>query len=223
MRVGVSVAEVAAATPITPVPAERVALEHTTHLSTADGSGMMVALTQSLGPNMGSAVVTPGLGFVYAATLGGYLGRLEPGERAQSHISPFMLARDGEPLMALGAAGGGRIPTAIVAAISRIVDQEMPLSEALAAPRIVPETPRMRDPGDADAPTVVQVELVDGLGFGAADLDSLATKGFAVETVERSGAFGRIHAVFWDAARGVWVGAADPDWEGAAIAPGGER
>ena len=61
---------------------------HTTHLSTADAHGMFVALTQTLGPNMGSKVATPGLGFLYASTLGGYLGRMEPGERARSFISP---------------------------------------------------------------------------------------------------------------------------------------
>lgn len=198
-----------------------VALEHTTHLSAADADGMMVALTQSLGPNMGSSVVTPGLGFVYAATLGGYLGRMEPGERAQSHISPFMLADDGAPLLALGAAGGGRIPTAIVAAISRMVDGSMSLDDALAAPRIVPETPGMRNGGDADAPTVVQVERVEGLGFSDAVLDSLLARGFEVEAVDRAGAFGRIHAVRWLSESGLWQGVADPDWEGAAAVPSG--
>ena len=49
---------------------------------------MFVALTQTLGPNMGCSVVTDGLGFLYAAMLGGYLGRVEPGERARSSISP---------------------------------------------------------------------------------------------------------------------------------------
>ena len=70
---------------------------------------MMVALTQTLGPNMGSKVVTPGLGFLYASTLGGYLGRMEPGQRARSFISPVMVFRDGAPVLAMGAAGGSRI------------------------------------------------------------------------------------------------------------------
>lgn len=199
--------------------ATHVDIEHTTHLSAADGDGMMVALTQSLGPNMGSMVVTPGLGFLYAATLGGYLGRMEPGERAQSHMSPTMLVREGAPLLALGAAGGGRIPTAIIAAISRLVDQNLSLAEALAAPRVAPDTPGMRIGGDPDAPTVVQAEIVDGLGFSDAVLDSLAARGFAIETITRTGAFGRIHAVRWHPDLGVWEGVADPDWEGAAVTP----
>jgi gamma-glutamyltranspeptidase/glutathione hydrolase len=199
--------------------AAQVDIEHTTHLSAADGNGMMVALTQSLGPNMGSMVVTPGLGFLYAATLGGYLGRMEPGERAQSHMSPTMLVQDGVPLLALGAAGGGRIPTAIIAAVSRLVDQNLSLADALAAPRVAPDTPSMRIGGDPDAPTIVQAEIVEGLGFSAAVLDSLAARGFEIETITRTGAFGRIHAVRWHPDQGVWEGVADPDWEGAAVTP----
>ena len=70
---------------------------HTTHLSTADADGMVVSLTQTLGPSMGSKVVTPGLGFLYASTLGGYLGTMtQPGMRARSNINPFIVLKDGE-------------------------------------------------------------------------------------------------------------------------------
>jgi gamma-glutamyltranspeptidase/glutathione hydrolase len=196
---------------------------HTTHLTVADSSGMVVALTQSLGPNMGSRVVTPGLGFLYAATLGGYLGRMEPGERARSHISPFMVERDGQPFLALGAAGGGRIPTAIVAVVSRIIDRGMTLEDALRAPRIVPDTPGGRVEGDPDAETAVSIETGTGLGFQPDAVAALRALGIEVEEVDRSGAFGRVHAVRWHADTGVWEGAADPDWEGAATAPGGGR
>jgi gamma-glutamyltranspeptidase/glutathione hydrolase len=196
---------------------------HTTHLTTADSSGMVVALTQSLGPNMGSRVATPGLGFLYAATLGGYLGRMEPGERARSHISPFMVEREGLPFLALGAAGGGRIPTAIVAVVSRIVDRGMTLEDALRAPRIVPDTPGGRVEGNPEAETAVSIEIGTGLGFQPDAVASLRALGIEVEEVDRSGAFGRVHAVRWHPDTGMWEGAADPDWEGAATAPAGGR
>jgi len=110
---------------------------HTTHLSTADANGMFVSLTQTLGPNMGSKVVTPGLGFLYASTLGGYLGTMtEPGMRARSFINPFMVLKDGEVVLVLGAAGGGMIPPAVVHAITRVIDFGMDLPSALAAPRV---------------------------------------------------------------------------------------
>jgi gamma-glutamyltranspeptidase/glutathione hydrolase len=196
---------------------------HTTHLTAADADGMVVALTQSLGPAMGSKVAAPGLGFLYAATLGGYLGRMEPGERARSHISPFMVERDGEPFLALGAAGGGRIPTAIVAVVSRVVDRRMRLAEALRAPRVVPSFGSQADEGDADAPREIDVETATGLGFAPDVVARLRSMGYAVDTISRVGAFGRIHAVRWHPESGQWEGAADPDWEGAAAVPGGGR
>jgi gamma-glutamyltranspeptidase/glutathione hydrolase len=61
---------------------------------------------------MGSKVATPGLGFIYAATLGGYLGEMKAGQRAASHISPLIVMKDSRPILALGAAGGSRIPSA---------------------------------------------------------------------------------------------------------------
>ena len=96
----------------------------------------MLAVTQTVGNILGSKVATPGLGFVYAQTLGGYLGDMKAGDRAASHISPTIIRKDGKPFLALGAAGGSRIPTAIVQAISRMIDRGMSLPEALAAGRI---------------------------------------------------------------------------------------
>lgn len=178
---------------------------HTTHLSTADASGMAVALTQTIGPSMGSKVATPGLGFLYAATLGGYLGRVEPSERASSSISPLIVLRDGEPVLVLGAAGGARIVSAVVQAVVRVIDGGMSLEEALAAPRV-----------HASGETV-DLETTPGIGWSAEVAEAVRGMGFEVRETPREGAFGRIHGI---ARRdGVWIGAADPDWEGAAIAP----
>ena len=184
------------------------ASSHTTHLSAADGQGMYVALTQTIGPNLGSKVVTPGLGFLYAATLGGYLGHMAPGERARSNISPLIVARDGEPVLVLGAAGGARIVSAVVQAVLRVVDQGMSLPDALAAARVHPI-----DGG-------VAMETSPGIGWTPETVAEVESFGLEVQTVEREGAFGRIHGIWIDPANGLKVGAADPDWEGAAMIPG---
>ncbi|MDF9798601.1 gamma-glutamyltranspeptidase/glutathione hydrolase [Catalinimonas alkaloidigena] len=178
---------------------------HTTHLSTADGNGMMVALTQSLGPNMGSKVASPGLGFLYAVTLGGYLGDFEPGQRAASHISPIVITKNDQPYLALGAAGGSRIISAITSVSSRVIDQNMELAEALAAPRVHPD--------DADS---VFVETHSGEGWQDEVLEALKAKGFLLNEVPEVARFGRVHAVEYNADTQQFVGAADPDWEGAA-------
>lgn len=180
---------------------------HTTHLSTADGGGMYVSLTQTIGPNLGSKVATPGLGFLYAATLGGYLGHMEPGERARSSISPLMVVQDGEPVLVLGAAGGARIISAVVQAVLRVVDQGMTLSDALAAARVHPI-----DEG-------IAMETSPGIGWTPEVVAEIESWGMEVQAVEREGAFGRIHGIWVDLRTGEKVGVADPDWEGAAVVP----
>ena len=189
---------------------------HTTHLSTTDADGMAVALTQTLGPAMGSKIATPGLGFLYAATLGGYLGRLEPGERARSNISPLMVLDGGEPMLVLGAAGGARIVSAVVQAVCRMVDQGLSLPEALAAARVHPMQGFLNSPG---AESGFQMETSSGIGWSQEVIAELRELGFAVQEVPRDGAFGRIHGISYDAATSTWTGAADPDWEGSAAAP----
>ncbi len=181
---------------------------HTTHLSAADGAGMYVSLTQTIGPNLGSKVATPGLGFLYAATLGGYLGYMEPGERARSSISPLMVVRDGEPVLVLGAAGGARIISAVVQAVLRVVDQGMSLPDALAAARVHPI-----DGG-------IAMETSPGIGWSPNVVAEIESWGMEVQEVEREGAFGRIHGIWVNGETGEKVGVADPDWEGAAIVPG---
>ena len=181
---------------------------HTTHITIADAEGMVVALTQTLGPTMGSKVVTPGLGFLYASTLGGYLGRMEPGQRASSYISPFMVLQDGELVLALGAAGGARIVSGVVQVISRVIDDGLTLAEALEAPRV-----HMNRDGRLDA------ETSPVIGWTPAQLDDIRALGIEVTETARAGAFSRVHAVHYDRETGTWYGVADPDWEGSARGP----
>lgn len=180
---------------------------HTTHLSVGDSAGMYVSLTQTIGPNLGSKVATPGLGFLYAATLGGYLGRMEPGERASSSISPLMVLRDGEPVLVLGAAGGSRIVSAVAQAVLRVVDHGMTLAEALAAARVHPVSGGLA------------METSPTIGWSEADVATVESWGLEVQAIPRAGAFGRVHGIQIDPATGEMTGVADPDWEGAAVVP----
>ena len=180
---------------------------HTSHLTVVDKNGMIVSLTQTIGPTMGSKVATPGLGFLYAQTMGGYLGEVEPNLRVPSHISPVIVFKDDKPLLALGAAGGSRIPSSIVNVISRIIDYEMSLSEALYAPRVHP-----LEEG-------INLEVVDGTRWNEDDSTFFSQLGYMVEMRRLPGQFGRIHAVMLDTLTGEWIGCADPDWEGTAAFP----
>ncbi|MFV1988194.1 MAG: gamma-glutamyltransferase family protein [Gemmatimonadota bacterium] len=191
---------------------------HTTHLSAADRNGMAVSLTQTLGPGMGSKVATPGLGFLYAVTLGGYLGISEPGERARSGITPLMVLRDGELVLVLGAAGGIRIISAVVQAVTRVIDDGLSLPEALAAPRVHPNI----DPRTGEV-SGLSVEAGEDDGWSPESVARFEELGVEVAPARFRGAFGRIHGIQYDAESGMWIGAADPDWEGAAVAPAVDR
>jgi len=186
---------------------EQLPKGNTTHLSTADSDGMMVALTQTLGPLMGSKVATPGLGFLYASTLGGgYLRPMAPGERAATNISPLLVLKDGEPVLILGAAGGGMIPVAIVNAIVHFVDEGLPFPEAVTAPRVA---------GGLGGPLAMETHT--GPGWSPSIVEEVRAMGIEVREVDRTGAFGRIHGIRYFSGTGQWEGVADPDWEGTAL------
>ena len=172
---------------------------HTSHLTAVDQWGNAVSLTQTVGPNMGSKVATKGLGFLYAVTLGGYLGDYKPGDRANSHITPTLVSKEGALVLALGAAGGSRIVTALTQVISRFLGQKNPLDKAVFLPRVYPFQDSL---WVEDHATVKAVN---------ADLNPAE---YPVKYIEEIARFGRVHAIAKDPESASWVGAADPDWEG---------
>ncbi len=176
--------------------------EATTHLSVADKHGRVVALTQSLGPSMGTRLVARGLGFLFATRLG-----TAPGSRPASTVAPtIMISPDGRDVVALGGAGDNRIITAVIQVISRLVDHKMTLPEALLAPRVHP-----------DAERTLRVEEGPVSLWSAADRERFATWGFKL-VPSPSGFFGRVHAVRIRGSSPA-QGVAEPRWTGAAAGP----
>ncbi len=179
---------------------------HTTHLSVSDGNGGFVALTQSLGPTLGSKVASANLGFLYAATMG-YLGALTPGERPFSSQSPLIVLDGDARVFVLGAAGGRRIISAVVGVVSRLVDQRLSLADAMAAPRLHPTT------------DTIYVEIREGTAWTATDVADLRSFGFGVAARASPSYFARLHAIAVDLDRDRHTGVADPRWNGGAGAP----
>ena len=188
---------------------------HTTHHVAVDQHGMVVTTTQTLGPNFGARVMTPGLGFLYAQTGGKpkWAGTHEPGSRPRTNIAPVMVLKDGEPVAALGAAGGLMIPPAIVQVISRVIDQGYTLPEAVAAPRIAPTLSRSTARFAMDE---AALEVTPINGWSEADITQIEKAGIDVTRKEKYSLLARVNAVMFDGDSGVWVGVSDPDWEGSA-------
>lgn len=195
---------------------------HTTHFVTADCSGMVVSITQTVGPLFGSKVITPGLGFVYASTMGTYLSNSDqaPGSRPRTTIAPTVVTKDGETVMVLGAAGGLRILSGIAQTISRHIDQNLEIKEAVAAPRIHPEIVLNPETGERKFdPLKFSAEFTPNNGWSSSDSIVWAQANFDVKSIKRYGAFARVHAVTFDPKTNIWTGVADPDWEGTAEGP----
>jgi gamma-glutamyltranspeptidase/glutathione hydrolase len=112
----------------------------TTHLTVWDEAGNVAALTQTLGTSAG--VVTPRLGFNYNNSMKlfdpvpGTMNSIAPGKARTTGMAPTMLFKDGVPVIAAGAPGGSVIISAIVQAISNILDFGMTPVEAVSVGRI---------------------------------------------------------------------------------------
>jgi gamma-glutamyltranspeptidase/glutathione hydrolase len=190
---------------------------HTSHFTIADCDGRVVSITQTVGPSFGSRVITPGLGFVYAATMGSYLSAIDqvPGSRPRTTIAPTVVTRDGEVVLALGAAGGMRILSAIVQTISRYVDQGHDPDVAVALPRVHP----VQDETDSGEYVIfseqINFEMTPERGWPPEVAESLRASGFEVVPVEKHASFGRVHLIARSG--NAWQGVADADWEGTAM------
>ena len=112
----------------------------TTHCSVADGEGNVASLSTSNGEAAG--YVVPGTGVMLNNMLGE--GDLHPdgfhaappGLRVSSMMAPTVVVRDGEVELVLGSGGSARIRTAILQAISAVVDFGLTPEDAVGRPRL---------------------------------------------------------------------------------------
>lgn len=125
--------------------------DETTHFSIMDGEGNVVASTQTINGLFGSGVVVPGTGIVlnnemddFSAKAGvqnlfGAVGSdknlVEPEKRPLSSMSPTIVFKNGEPLLALGTPNGTRILTCTALTILNFIEHELPLYESVNAVR----------------------------------------------------------------------------------------
>jgi len=126
--------------------------KHTTHFSVADAEGNWVACTATVNTGFGSKVVIPGTGVVmndemddfsirtgvtnFFGLIGAESNAEAPGKRPLSSMSPTLVLRNGQPLMALGAAGGPKIISQVVLELVGKLDLGLTPAEALGQPRI---------------------------------------------------------------------------------------
>ena len=180
----------------------------TSHIAVLDGDGNAVSMSLAIGSSFGSKVLVRETGvilnnqmcqfWVPETAAGNALATLKPRRRPVNRMTPAILLRDDRPVLVVGASGGARTTGAVLQTILNVLDFRMPLTEAVAAPRLHVPT---------DGAQVVELEPAVSDAAAAA----LAGKG---HTVRRARRLGEVQAIRVEGRR--ITGAADPRRAGAA-------
>ena len=139
-------------------PAEALAVappregRNTTHYSVVDSRGNAVSNTYTLNFPYGVGLVAEGTGVLLnnelddftaapgasnAFGLVGFEANLPgPGKRPLSSMSPTIVLKHGKPVLVTGSPGGSRIISAVTQVIVDVIDYQMDIAAAVAAPRV---------------------------------------------------------------------------------------
>jgi gamma-glutamyltranspeptidase/glutathione hydrolase len=186
----------------------------TVYLATADAEGSVVSLLESNYAGFGSGLVDPRTGIAYQnrgaffSLDPGHANVLAPRKRTVHTLVPGLLMRDDRPWIAHGSMGGEIQPLIYAQLVSAIVDRQLDVAQAVAAPRWA-----THHAGDDPDPALAVLED----RFGADVIGGLRDRGHRVEMVERySSALGHCHAI--EVGPEGYSAASDPRVEGSALA-----
>lgn len=171
--------------------------QSTTHVTTADRWGNVVAYTLTIESLGGNGIVVPGRGFLlnneltdfnFTDTQGGNDPNLPgPGKRPRSSMAPTVVLADDAPLLALGSPGGSTIITTVLQILVNRLDLGMTLDAAVAAPRATQRnTPAVQaEPGFDRAPLqALGHTFADNPEIGAATAIELLDDGSLLAVAE---------------------------------------
>jgi len=124
----------------------------TTHYSVIDAEGNAVVVTYTIQRSYGSRVVAPGTGFLLSNIMHdfnpqpgrtdatGMIGTapnlVAPNKRMISSMTPTIVVKEGQPYLLIGSPGGRTIINTVLQVILNVIDFQMDVSEAIAAPRV---------------------------------------------------------------------------------------
>ncbi|KAJ6783878.1 hypothetical protein PWT90_08834 [Aphanocladium album] len=124
----------------------------TSHISTADDSGMAVSLTTTINTNFGAQIMEPNSGIILNNEMNDFsipgisnefgfapspANYIRPGKRPMSSMTPLIATYPNGTLYAvIGASGGSRIATATAQCLWHVVEHNMTMREALRLGRL---------------------------------------------------------------------------------------
>jgi len=191
----------------------------TTHFSIIDRDGNVVSNTTTLNFSFGSGIAVAGAGFLlnnemddFSAKagvpnafglIGGEANAIDSRKRPLSSMTPVIVFDHGKAWFATGSPGGSRIITTVLQMIVNVIDHDMNIAEAEAAPRMHHQW----------YPDVLQLES----GFSPDTIRILEGRGHTVAAAQYS--MGSLQTVAYK--DGVFRGSSDPRRPNAAsISPG---
>ena len=188
----------------------------TTHASFADHQGNVVAMTNSLNLSFGSCVTIPGTGilmndhmddFATRASqpnafklIQGEANKVAGGKRPLSSMSPTIVLKNGKPLYALGSPGGPTIISNVFQTLINLIDHNMGLERAVAAPKLHHQFKPDR--------------LSHQKGYPAPSLEALRKQGYALHYRPQ---WGNLQVIRIDPKSGQISGVSDPRGQGKVI------
>jgi gamma-glutamyltranspeptidase / glutathione hydrolase len=184
--------------------------KNTTQLCVMDVDGNTVSLTITLSSLFGTGQTVEGAGFILNNEMQNFNAdpkhpnSLQPRKRVVTSLVPTIIARDGRPVYVIGTPGGDLIISTIAQVIVNLIDFEMPLREAIYAPRMFS--------------IFSQPQLDIEGGYGEKSYRLLGTLGHDVKRYEGIRAyFGAVQSIMFDARSNKLTGCSDPRRSGAAI------
>jgi len=181
--------------------------DSTTSYAILDAAGNMVAVTKTVDATFASALVAEGTGILLNDTLFDFStdpdspNVVAGNKRPLSSMSPTLVVKDGQPVLALGAPGSTRIISGVMQVITKVIDHGMDVQDAI-------DAVRMHD----DFGTLVLERRV-----GDEVIDALRAMGHQVNATEVWFTFPCVQAVA-RLSDGTLRGAADPRRDGKAAA-----
>lgn len=163
--------------------------EDTTHLSVMDREGNAVGITQSIELAYGSKAAADGLGFLYNNYMSAFEFEnpnhpyyIRPNAVPWTSVSPSCVFYNGKLWMVVGSPGSQRIFSTITHFLSRMIDGDLPMNEAIQRPRFhcsIGGTVSYED-GGFDQNTL---NYLTGIGYTIAKKDRLSFYHGAIHAV----------------------------------------
>ena len=193
--------------------------QHTTSFSIVDRWGNAVGCTPTLGGLFGNNVVVGNTGLLL--NNGMRIGSTSPYPTDANYVgagktpilnnSPVVVLKDGSLAFVFGTPGGETIGQTQLQVLLNLIDFEMPVQQAIEAPRLALEAaPNFYKPGAAITVTIES-------RVPAATIDALRAMGHTVEVVPGWGSLGHMQVIRIDGKTGTMTAGADPRRTGYAM------